>query len=468
MSEAALSVRGLALRDASGARLLEPVDLDAYPGRALCVVGETGSGKSLLALAVMGLLPASVEAEGEVTVAGGEPIPAAARAKLRALWHRSTCLLPQEPAMALDPLARVGRQLVAVGAREALEAVDLPANLTRAYPFELSGGMAQRLLLANAAASIAPVVVADEPTKGLDPARAAVAVALLGGLLRRGKALVVVTHDPGVVRALGGDVAVMKDGAVVECGPVEAVFSRPCHPYTREWLAADPRYWPACTTCLVEEDVVLASHGLAYGYGSCPTLFDGLDLHVRRGEVLALTGPSGCGKTTLGGVLLGLQAPRAGEVSWRGCDPYMDPAGRRRLRRRYQKLHQDPAGPFEPYRAIGAQLDEVLHHAGAVKSTLDPVLDRLKLRKSVLGRRIGEVSGGEAQRAALARLLLLDPWLIFADEPTSRLDPVVQRETFGLLREIVAESGLAVILVTHSPDIASAIADNTIELEASK
>jgi peptide/nickel transport system ATP-binding protein len=464
MSGVALSLRGLTLSDASGARLLESVDLDVRAGRALCVVGETGSGKSLLALAVMGLLPTGIAAQGEVSIMGSAPVPAHDRAKLRALWHQATCLLPQEPAAALDPLARVGRQLAAVDTDAALETVGLSACLARAYPFELSGGMAQRVLLANAAASTARIVLADEPTKGLDPLNAAAAVALLGGLLRRGKALVVVTHDPYVVRALGGDVAVMKDGAVVESGPTEIVFARPAHLYTREWLAADPRNWPPCTTCLVEEDVVLAGHGLAFGYGNGHALFDGLDLHVRRGEVLALTGPSGCGKTTLGSVLLGLQAPRAGEVSWRGCDPYMDQVGAKRLRRRYQKLHQDPAGPFEPYRSIGAQLEEVQRLGKSDKAALDPILDRLRLRRSILERRIGEVSGGEAQRAALARLLLLDPWMIFADEPTSRLDPIVQRETLGLLREIVADTGLAVVLVTHSPEIARAMADSTIEL----
>lgn len=466
MSGRILSIRGLSLSDASGTRLLEPIDLHVRAGRALCVVGETGSGKSLLALAVMGLLPRGIAVEGDVSVAGSEPVPAHDHAKLRKLWHHVTCLLPQEPIAALDPLARVGRQLVDASTGASLESVNLHADVLRAYPFELSGGMAQRVLLANAAASTARVVVADEPTKGLDPANTTAAVELLCGLLHMGKALVVVTHDPYVVRALGGDVLVLKDGAVIESGQTDIVFARPTHAYTREWLAADPRTWPRCLTCLVENDIVLAGHGLTFGYGNGPALFEGLDLHLRRGEILALMGPSGCGKSTLGNVVLGLQAPRAGDVSWRGCDPYFDPIGAKRLRRRYQKLHQDPAGPFGPYLSIGTQLDEVRRFVRLNDSALDPILDRLKLRRSTLGRRVGEVSGGEAQRAALARLLLLDPWVIFADEPTSRLDPVVQRESLRLLRQITTDTGLAVVLVTHSPEIARAMADNAIEFAA--
>jgi peptide/nickel transport system ATP-binding protein len=274
------------------------------------------------------------------------------------------------------------------------------------------------------------------------------------------------THDLDVVNGLGGEVAVMRDGVIVEQGPWERIRRAPAHPYTRAWIDADPGCWPACAACLDADDMVLAGHGLTFGYDAARPLFRDLDMHVRRGEVLALVGPSGAGKSTLGQVLLGLQRPQEGEVSWAGCDPYRDPTGARRLRRRYQKLHQDPATVFVPHRTIGAQLNDVLNLEDGVsfRAMLPDTLERLKLAPALLNRRVGEVSGGEAQRLAIARLLMLGPALIVADEPTSRLDPIVQKETIDLLRGEVRRTGLALVLVSHNRALVQATADEVVEL----
>ncbi len=453
--------------------LVDRVSLSIPQGGSLCVIGESGSGKSLIAQAVLGLLPPSLMASGTIHIAGNAPLSPQDAPALRALWSHATSIIPQEPGAAFDPLMRIGPQL-GNGQRHlqgqiaaALADVDLPACTPQAYPFQLSGGMAQRVLIAHASLSDASLVIADEPTKGLDGPRIAQVVALLRQLRDAGKTLLVITHDPSVARGLGGMVAVMRDGVIVESGDAVHVLGQPRHGYTQAWLAADPANWPACETCLDADDVVLAAHALTVGYDTTKPLFRNLDLHVRKAEVLALVGPSGVGKSTLGNVLLGLMAPLAGEVSWAGCDPYRDPSGARRLRRGYQKLHQDPTTVFTPHRTIGAQLGDVLMGPANRKTDhLPGLLDRLKLKPDLLARRVGEISGGEAQRLALARLLLMKPALIVADEPTSRLDPIVQQQTMQLLRDIVVQDGLALVLISHQRDVIRAVADEVVEIGA--
>lgn len=481
MNEHALDLRGLGVRHSSCAVLLDGISLTVRRGEALVVIGETGSGKSLVAQALLGLLPAEFSVAGTVAVGEGEPIRIADGPALRRLWAERLMLMPQEPGNALDPTMRIGRQIAdaakgrAFSLAEALRSVDLPPEAAAAYPFALSGGMAQRALVATTLAGRAPLLVVDEPTKGLDPERSGQTLALLRGALARGRSLLVITHDLRLAQGLGGDVAVMRAGRLVEFGPMREVFRAPKSAYTRDWLAADPATWPGTGPATGEasrrrppaEPPVVAVRDLAFGYPGRPMLFQGMSFEIRRGGIVALTGPSGAGKTTLGNLLLGLQPPLAGEVSWAGIDPYRDRQARKRLRRRYQKLHQDPAAAFDPDRPVGRQLAELQEVKPdlARAEALPRLLERLKVRKSVLDRCPGEVSGGEAQRLALARLLLLDPDLIVADEPTSRLDPIVQRRTIELLLEIVEERGLALALISHDRHLVRSIADQVIAIE---
>jgi peptide/nickel transport system ATP-binding protein len=472
MTAPALAISGLTIRDRHGAALVADLDLCVPAGGALVLIGETGSGKSLIAQAVMGLLPQGFSASGTVAINGHAPVEAGQAGLLRLFWSRETMLLPQEPRAALDPTMRVGRQIggdrfadgTAVAA--ALAAVDLPTDVARAYPATLSGGMAQRVLVASALVGRAPLLIADEPTKGLDAVRLGQTTALLASLIAAGRGLLVITHDTALARALGGTVAVLRDGRIVERGQSAQVFAAPRHAYTRAWLEADPAGWRTDRRCHALDRPVLTAHDLRFGFRGRAALFSGVDVHLPPGGVLGLTGPSGCGKTTLGNVLLGLQAPTAGEVSWQGLDPYRDRAGARRLRRRYQKLHQDPVGVFLPHRPLARQfadLAEVMPGL-ALDRDLPPLLDRLRLDPRLLARRPSEISGGEAQRLALARLLLMKPALIVADEPTSRLDPLVQRQTISLLREIVANEALGLVLISHDKALLAATADEVLTL----
>ncbi|MFY7835959.1 MAG: ATP-binding cassette domain-containing protein, partial [Novosphingobium sp.] len=312
----------------------------------------------------------------------------------------------------------------------------------------------------------APIIVADEPTKGLDADRVTQAIATLQRLSAAGRSLLVITHDRRLAEELPGELAIIRNGRVVEHGPSAGLLSSPKSDYARTWLAADPRHWPRCHRCCDMANLTLSAHGLAFGWPAQPLLFRDLDLHLPKGGVLAICGRSGSGKSTLGDILLGLRRPLTGSVEWGGVDVVAQPAAIRPRRQRYQKLHQDPVQAFVPHRSLERQFVdlEAVKPGLAVARDLPPLLERLKLKPGLLNRLPGESSGGEAQRVALARLLLLDPVAIVADEPTSRLDPVVQRETMLLLRDLVEERNLALILISHDQAIVQALADDEIRL----
>lgn len=453
-----LAVDALSVASADG-QLLAPVSFTLEAGRALTLLGESGSGKSLLAHALMGTLPRGLRAGGTLTV-DGRRCDAADPATRRAMWGRQLALLPQEPWFALDPTMRVGRQLAETHAlaglgnaqawRRALH--DLHglgmAHAAQAWPTTLSGGMAQRVAFAITRAGGAPVLIVDEPTKGLDRVWRDELVARLQVALGEGCALLTITHDIAVARALGGDVAVMLDGRLVERGDAAAVLGAPGHAYTRALVAAEPANWPAVRAPSPGGDEILRACGVSKQFGD-RSLFRSLDVTLHAGERLAVTGPSGSGKSTLGNVLLGLVAPDAGTVH----------RPDRIEKVRYQKLYQDPAGAFAPHASIGRALEDLAALHRIDRTRIAPLLKRLKLAPHLLARRPGAVSGGELQRFALLRALLLTPAFLFADEPTSRLDPVTQQDTLALTLEACAETGAALMLVTHDEEIAARVSD---------
>jgi peptide/nickel transport system ATP-binding protein len=459
----ALALDDVAVHGPQG-RIVAPATLRVSPGVPLAILGETGSGKSLLAQAVMGTLPAGLHASGAIRL-GSDELPAQDTEGRRALWGRTIAMLPQEPWAALDPtmpalpqVAEVPRFLAGLAwpaarqrAAAALEAVGL-APAERRYPFQLSGGMCQRIALAATRIAGAPVLLADEPTKGLDAALRDSVAALLAAEAARGATLLAITHDIALARALGGDLAVMLEGEIVEHGPAARVLAAPQHPYTRRLLAAEPQAWDPWPHRPAGAAVV-EGRGLAKRYGA-QRLFAGIDLALGAGEVVALTGPSGTGKSTLGNILLGLVPPEAGTVRRAaGLAPFA-----------LQKLYQDPLAAFAPAMALGDALAAVIR-----RHRLDPVLatrlrERLRLPPALLARRPDQVSGGELQRFALLRALLLDPVLLFADEPTSRLDLVTQADVMALLREVVADTGMALLLVTHDAAMAGKVARRAVAL----
>lgn len=451
-----LSVEGLSVQ--VGAQpLLRDVSFALGPGEALTLLGESGAGKSLLAQAVMGNLPGALRAGGTVTVAGARSRAQDLSAR-RHLWGRTLALLPQEPALALDPLMRIAPQLrethalvrgadaSAAGdaAGRDLEAAGL-AHAARQYPWQLSGGMAQRAAAAVARAGGARVLLADEPTKGLDAHWRDRTVDTLRQVQRDGGCVVVITHDLRVARALGGRLIVLRAGEVVEQGDTHAVLSSPRHAFTRRLVDADPARWPRRPAAARGESV-LTARGLARRFGD-RTLFAGVDLDLRRGDRLVVRGASGTGKSTLGNVLLGLLPPDAGEVRRSvGLPPTA-----------LQKLYQDPAMSFAPTATLERSLRDAAGRHGAAWTAVLSRLERLGVLPALLARRPGEVSGGELQRIALARVLVARPALLFADEPTSRLDPVSQQEAMTVLLDAVDECGAALLLVTHDDDLADAV-----------
>ena len=468
-TSAHLAVRALSVGTA-GHALVRDVDLHIAAGGVLTLLGESGSGKSLLAQAIMGNLPSSIACSGTVEVGGHHSDAADQRAR-RALWGRQLALLPQEPWLALDPTMRVARQiaevheLVAGMPPEAAHPV-AQANLAELgmagagdkYPFQISGGMAQRVAFLATHAAGAPVMIIDEPTKGLDADRRADVLAVLRAAIADGLTLLTITHDVWLARRLGGRVAVMLQGAIVEQGDATTVLGAPGHDYTRRLLAAEPAAWPVLAaprrTANADADEVLARiDGVGKSFGS-QHLFAGVTEVIRRGEFIAVTGPSGSGKTTFGNIVLGVLRPDTGTVTRAAA----------LARTAFQKIYQDPAAAFAPTITLRQSLADLIALHRLAWTELDGLLERLRLRPALLDRLPSQVSGGELQRLALARVLLLRPALIFADEPTSRLDPVTQQETLMLLAEHARAYGCAVLLVTHDADIASHMATRAIRL----
>jgi len=460
-----LEVRDLCVRAGRDAPpLVNGVSFALRTGESLTLLGESGSGKSLLAQAVMGMLPRGLTPEGRMRLNDVDMPVAAAR---RQWWGRDIALLPQEPWTALDPTMRALEQVVethrfVAGSDEArarargrddLERLGL-ADAADKFPGTLSGGMAQRVAFAATAAGGARILIVDEPTKGLDAGLRHHVIALLKSVVEAGGIVLAISHDVAVARAMDGDVAVMLDARVVEQGKASRVLAEPEHAYTKRLLAAEPANWPRYevsasrdTSCVLEAKCVSKRFGTRM-------LFENVDLAVHRGERVAVVGFSGSGKTTLGDVLLGLAESDGGSVR---RAPNLNKVA-------FQKLYQDPVASFAPRITLRRALEGVVHRHRLQWSAVDALLAQLRLPAALLDRFPAQVSGGELQRIALLRVLLLRPALVFADEPTSRLDPVMQKETMDLLVQGLGERESALLLVTHDPAIADRVADRVVAI----
>jgi peptide/nickel transport system ATP-binding protein len=450
--------------------LADVSDLHIRSGRPLTIVGESGSGKSVLAHALMGTLPPELKAEGSMTV-GNTRFDLADRAGRRHLWGRHMALLPQEPALALDPTMRVRAQVAegAAGWRprdttflrladRRLEHLGLAAA-SSSYPHTLSGGMAQRVAYAAATIGGAQILIVDEPSKGLDPAALDRLADLLTEHVGHGGLLVTITHDLRLARRLGGEVLVMRQASVIESGPADVVLTSPTHDYTKRLLAAEPSRWsfPWMTKVATPDtdEPVVAARQITKTYGDRP-LFRDLSLQIRTGEQWAITGPSGVGKTTLGNALMRLTPVDEGTVVHR------DSTRGGRL----QKLYQDPALSFPRHVPLERGMRDVMRRHRAAPERLRTLLSQVGLPVDILRRRPDQVSGGELQRIAIVRAMLPRPELIFADEATSRLDLATQATTVNILMTEVANSGCALLLVTHDRDLAAATTARQLTLEA--
>jgi len=438
----------------SDTTIVGPVSLALEPGDCLTVMGETGAGKSLLAQAVIGALPPGLAATGRISL-GGSRVDEMPRVGRAALWGRTVTLLPQEPWRALNPIMRSGSQVEETHRRVAGRSVRDARAATRAdlvelgvqaairqLPGTLSGGMTQRVAFAAAKAGGAPLVIADEPTKGLDADRVETVTALLKRVPEEGGALFTITHDLRLARRLGGDSVILKDGVVVETGPAERVLSRPSSDYGRAMLAAEPSAWrlpPPVTT----GEKVLRAEALTVGRGGRALVRD-FELELRRSERVAVVGPSGSGKTSLLDTLAGILPPLSGRLR---REPSLPATA-------VQKLYQDPPAAFPDRVRLLASLHDVSRRHEVPWTRVEGLLTALGIASVLLNRRPSEVSGGELQRIALARVLMIRPAVLLADEPTSRMDPITQAAVIHLIARAAAEHGSAVVLVTHDREIA--------------
>ncbi len=497
MNPPLLSVQDLRLAFATPAgerEVLRGVGFDVPAGGRVALVGESGSGKSITALAILGLL----EREG-ARLSGairfeGEDLVQASEARLRALRGRAIGMIFQEPMSAFNPLHTVGRQvaetllvhegLTAQAARErAIELLDLtgirePRSTVGAFPHQLSGGQRQRAMIAMALACRPRLLIADEPTTALDVTLQAQILDLLAHLQREmGMAVLMITHDLPLVRRFAEQVVVMRQGAVVEQGGVEDVFSRPAHDYTRLLLEsapvrdiAPPRAQAAVLEARAVRCVREGQGGGLFRRARGQTILHGIDLALRAGETLGVVGESGSGKTTLAHVLLRLLAGE-GEIKIDGVDwQALRGEPLRRARRSAQVVFQDPFAALSPRMTIeqivgeGLRVHEPELDNGARRTRVIEALEEVGLGADMLWRYPHEFSGGQRQRIAIARALVLRPRLIVLDEPTSALDVSVQKQVLTLLQELQRRHGLSYLLITHDLRVIRAMAHRVMVL----
>ncbi|MER7643544.1 dipeptide ABC transporter ATP-binding protein [Streptomyces sp. NPDC087305] len=458
------------------------VSLRVEPGETLALVGESGSGKSTVALAALGLLPGNARASGGVSV-GGTDVVGAGEAQLARLRGRTASMVFQEPATALDPLTRIGKQIAEVVRNHrdvsrqeaAAEAVALlrrvgipePERRASAFPFQLSGGQRQRVVIAMAIANSPGLLVADEPTTALDVTVQAEILDLLRALAAdSGTGVLLVTHNMGVVADFADRVAVMLEGEIVETGAVEDVLLRPTHEYTRRLLAAVPRLAVSESVGAVvreresdETAPVVELRDVSVQFGRGPRAVRALEevsLTVRAGETVGLVGESGSGKSTAARVALGLVAPESGGVSLFGADLRKARGrARRALLAGVGVVLQDPVASLDARMSVAECVAEPLrvHRRGMGaaerRELVAEVLERVRLPKELARRGPRELSGGQRQRVSLARALVLAPRLLVADEPTSALDVSVQQTVLEVIAELQAELGFACLFVSH-------------------
>ncbi|MHA7133950.1 ABC transporter ATP-binding protein [Oerskovia turbata] len=477
------------------------ISYNLYAGEVLAIVGESGSGKSQSSLALLGLLPANGRARGSAKL-GERELIGMSHSALRHVRGREISMIFQEPMTALNPVYTVGFQIVEtirthfnVGPAEAKEkAIDLlrlveipePERRFDSYPHQLSGGQRQRAMIAQALACDPKLLVADEPTTALDVTVQAEILKLLRDLRHRvDAAIILITHDMGVVADMADTIMVMKDGHVVERGTSAEVFGAPQHPYTQRLLDAVPHLGtsksatqvadraPAApaASAAVDADVVLEAKDMVIEYPArrrqkAFRAVDQVSFSLRKGEVMGLVGESGSGKTTIGRAVVGLLPVTGGELRVAGTNMVGVSAKELRpLRKDVGIVFQDPGSSLNPRLPIGESIGEPLMlHKGikgkALSTEVERLLDQVELPRAMRNRYPHELSGGQRQRVGIARSLSLEPKVLVADEPTSALDVSVQAKVLELFKDLQREHGFACLFISHDLAVVEMLSDH--------
>ncbi len=463
-------------------RVVGGVSLTVEPEQTLGIVGESGSGKSMTVLAATGLLDApGAVVEGSSVLAGEQQLIGASARTLRSVHGGRIGFVFQDPGTSLNPLLTIERQITEslethrnqtrsqarARALELLEAVGLPEpqNRMNSYPHQLSGGQRQRVMIAIALACDPELLVADEPTTALDVTTQAQIIDLVRDLQRDfGTAVVWISHDLGVIGEVADTVTVLRDGAVIERADVDAIFTAPREPYTRELLTARPVLGgdgpppaPPDTEPLLEVRGLDVRFPVRTPTGrSVVHAVKDLSFSIRRGATLGLVGESGSGKSTVAAALTGLAVPDAGSVTLDGTDVLrVRGAQRKAVRRRISLVMQDPFASLNPRVPVGVSIAEplIVHRLARGRPQRDArvgeLLDSVGLSASFASRYPHELSGGQRQRVSIARALAVAPELLILDEATASVDVSVQAKVLDLLLDLQRELGLTYLFIGH-------------------
>ena len=498
-----LEVADLSVAFRQGSRdtlAVDRVSFEIKKGETVALVGESGSGKSVTALSVLKLLPypSAHHPSGSIRFKGQELLDLP-EDKIRHVRGNDITIIFQEPMTSLNPLHMIEKQigeilllhqgLTGAAARtrtiELLTQVGIPEAETRlaSYPHQLSGGQRQRVMIAMALANEPDLLIADEPTTALDVTVQAQILSLLKELQRRlGMAMLFITHDLGIVRKLADTVCVMKEGKIVETGPVERVFTAPEHPYTRALLAAEPKPDPAPINA--DAPVVVETKDLKVWFpikrgvmrrvvGHIKAV-DGVSIAVRQGETLGIVGESGSGKTTLGLAILRLVSSDGPIVFLGNTIAGLTFRQMRPFRLHMQIVFQDPYGSLSPRMSVSDIIEEGLwvHHPKLTRAQREErVVQALRdvgLDPETRFRYPHEFSGGQRQRIAVARAIVLEPTFVMLDEPTSALDMLIQAQIVELLRALQKRRNLTYMFISHDLRVVAALASRLVVMRHGK
>jgi peptide/nickel transport system ATP-binding protein len=498
-----LDVRNLSV-SFGGFAAVRNVSFTLQPGEILGIVGESGSGKSVTCRAVMRLLTGAAQAEGTVAL-DGQDLLALGEEELCAIRGRDIGMIFQNPASHLDPLRRIGQQVASPmirhlglsrreGLRRAVKLLDAvgirePEKRARSYPHEFSGGMKQRAMIAAAIGCEPKLLIADEPTTALDVTVQARILQLLKELNRKtGLAMILISHDLGVVADICSRVVVMRNGEVVEQGPIDDVINRPRHPYTRLLIESQPGRKTYGTAGGLDPETPLlnienlsvsfsAGQGLLGGLaggGNSFRALDGVDLVINAGETVGIVGESGSGKSTLARSIIRLNTPSGGAIRLDGQDVgTLAGAALTAFRRRVQMVFQNPYDSLNPHLTIAEAVAEPIWRHGladrkAAQKEADTLLEMVELPSSLRDRKPRQLSGGQCQRVGLARALALKPQLLIADEITSALDVTTQAQILELLVRLQRERSLTLLYISHDLSVVSSLCQRVYVFKAGR